>query len=155
MNKVVRGIRKGTRWTDLFPGIAALDLSTEGTGLNVSVRLVRKGGEAVHLVPEGTPGATVVAVQKVDKLGFYSLGLHALAQKLGLSPFKALALIRYLKLQLDPDCYSEFEIGSQRFKRYSPQALNTLKKRLPHLDVEAICKAHGPRKKGVEVAATC
>ena len=154
LNKMVRGIQKGTKWADLFPGIATLDLSTDGTGLNVSVRLVKKSGQPVHLVPEGTPGATVVAVQKVDKLGFFNLGLHALADKLNLSPFKALAIIRYLKLQQDADCYSEFQIGSQSFKRYSSKALDMLKKRLPELDVEAISKTHGPRRKAVEAAAT-
>lgn len=153
LNQLIGKIKTGTKWSDLFPGVATLDFSTEGTGLKVSVHLAKKGGQPVHLVPEGAPGATVVAVQKVDKLGYYNLGLHVLAEKVGLNPFQTLAAIRYLKIQDDPENYSEFEIGSQKFKRYSQKALGLLKDRLPELDIAQIAKTHGPKRKVVEAAA--
>ena len=146
LNHVIRGVRKGTTWSDIFPGIASLDLKTEGTGLNVSVHLVKKAGEAVQLVPEGTPGATVIAVRKVDKLGFYNLGLKSLAEKLNLSRYRVLALVRFLKIQETQDYYDEFVIDSQRFKRYSEKAVEFITAQIPNIDVNAIAKSHGTKQ---------
>lgn len=44
LKRLVREIRKGRGWTQLFPGVAKLNLTTEGTGLNISVRLTKKKG---------------------------------------------------------------------------------------------------------------
>lgn len=120
LNRLVRAIKKGTKWQDLFPGVAALDLDTVGTGLNVTIRLTKKEGEPVRLVPEGTPGATIVAVKRVDELGFYSLNLTQLAQKLGLTMPRALALVRSENIQKSEDRYKEITISKSVFKRYSP-----------------------------------
>jgi hypothetical protein len=138
LNELLRGIKKGTKWQDLFPGVAALNLDTEGTGLNVTIRLTKKGGEPVHLVPEGTPGATIVAVKRVDELGFYSLNLTRLAQKLNLTMPKALALVRSESIQKSTDCYKEITIGKSTFKRYSEIALDRLKEVFPTADMDAI-----------------
>lgn len=105
LNKLVRAIKKGTKWQDLFPGVAALNLDIEGTGLNVTIRLTKREGEPVRLVPEGTPGATIVAVKRVDELGFYSLNLTQLAQKLNLTMPRALALVRSEGIQKSTDSY--------------------------------------------------
>ena len=58
-------------------------------------------------MPEGTPGATVVAVKRADDLGFYSLGRDQLAKKVGLSGPKTTAIIRFLNLRADPDYYKQ------------------------------------------------
>ena len=146
LNRVLRGIKRGTKWQDLFPGVATLNLDTEGTGLNVTIRLTKTEGEPVRLVPEGTPGATVIAVKKVNELGFYSLGLNQLAEKLGLSGPKTLALIKHLHLQDDDECYREITIGKAVFKRYSSVALDRLKTALPDVDRADVWKANRPGK---------
>ncbi|MBN2094031.1 MAG: hypothetical protein JW740_01540 [Candidatus Zambryskibacteria bacterium] len=69
LKRVIRGIREGLPWQKLFPGVATLRLETKGTGLTVSIRLTKAKGDPVTLVPEGTPGATVVAVKRVNELG--------------------------------------------------------------------------------------
>jgi hypothetical protein len=56
-------------------------------------------GEAVHLVPEGTPGAMIVSVKRVNELDFYSLGLKDLADKIEISQPRTLALVKHLNLQ--------------------------------------------------------
>ena len=39
-------IREGVGWEELFPGVASLNLSTTGTGINVDIRITKKEGEA-------------------------------------------------------------------------------------------------------------
>jgi hypothetical protein len=98
MRRVVKKIKDGKSWQEIFPGVASLNLDTTGSGINVDIRITKKEGEAVHLVPEGTPGATVLAVKRVNELDYYSLGAKKISENLGLSLYKVLALIYYLSL---------------------------------------------------------
>lgn len=145
VDQLVKKVRAGTKWQDLFPGVASLQLSTEGTGIAVQIRIAKKEGEKVQVVPEGTPGATVLAVKRVNELDYYSLGLHDLAKKLGLGSNKTLAVVRHLKLQDDSECFKEVKVGSQAFKRYSAKALDAAKKALPTLDMDAVWAKHKPK----------
>jgi hypothetical protein len=97
------------------------------------------------LVPEGTPGATVMSVRKVNELDFYSLGLVPLAEKLGLTTSRALALVKHQKIQQAEDCFKEITIGGAKFKRYSHIALDRLKKALPTVNMEEVWEQHRPR----------
>ena len=60
-------------WNEIFPSVATITLTTSGYGPSIDLR-ISKTGLPVQLVPEGTPGAAVVAVKRVDDLGFYNLG---------------------------------------------------------------------------------
>jgi len=148
LNRVVKEIQKGKGWRELFPGIAGLRLDTSGTGLTISLRLTRKEGEPVHLVPEGTPGATVVAIKRVNELGFYNLGLYQLAEQVGLSRPKTLAVVCELGLQDDPDCFKIIKIGKSVYKRYSQRATQKINKGLPNLDLDEVWERHKPGRKG-------
>ncbi len=145
LNNLTSEIGKGRPWRDLFPGVASLRLETKGTGLGVSIRLSKSEGEPVHLVPEGTPGATVVAIKKVDSLGFYNLGLKQIAKKLGLTEPKTLALVRHLDLQSEIDCFKEVKVGKSIFKRYSQQALRKLFEALPGVDIQEVWRTCNPK----------
>lgn len=129
-------------WNELFPGVAAVTLTAEGYGPSIDLR-ISKTGIPVQLVPEGTPGATVVAVKRVDELGFYSLGRDQLAAKVGISGPKTTAMIRFLKLQSDPDCYKRITIGQSKFDRYSQKAIAAILDALKKNDVEEIWRTHG------------
>lgn len=129
---------KGKSWRDIFPGVASLRLDTDGTGLSVSIRLTKSEGDPVQVVPEGTPGATVVAVKRVNELSYYSLGLQALAKKLPITQPKTLALIKHLKIQGNEDYYKEIKVGKSIFKRYSPKALDVLKKSIEDVDMDEV-----------------
>ncbi len=138
LNKLIGGIKRGTKWQGLFPGVATLHLDTEGTGLAVTIRLTKSEGEPVRLVPEGTPGATIVAVRKIDKLGFYNLGLKDISEKCGLTQPKMLEVIRHLRIQEEEELFEQFKIGKATFKRYSQKALDRIKQEFPRLDVAQI-----------------
>jgi hypothetical protein len=153
LNRLIRKVKDGLSWKEIFPGVASLELSSEGTGLNVSIRLTKSEGTPVRLVKEGSEGAeyaTVVAIKRVDELGFYSLGLHALAEHLDLTPPKALALIRHLQVQEEKEYFREVVIGRSRHRRYSPRALAFLRQMLPTVDMEEVWEANRPTPRRTE-----
>lgn len=147
INKLVKEVRAGKTWRNLFPGIASLQLSTEGTGINVDIRITKRSGEPVHLVREGTPGATVLAVKRVNELDYYSMGLNQLAAKLGKSPPMTLALIRHTNIQDSDQYFREVRVGGTRFRRYSQAALELLRNELPNLDLGEVWEQHRPRRR--------
>lgn len=120
-------VQAGGRLDQIFHGIASVKFVTDGSGPNVSLRITKNDGVPVTIVPEGTPGSSVVAVRRVDELGFYNLGRDDLAKKVGLTTNKTSAAIRVLGLKENPDCYKEFKIGAVRHQRYSQEAISRVK----------------------------
>ncbi|MCU7866453.1 MAG: hypothetical protein KZQ92_21070 [Candidatus Thiodiazotropha sp. (ex Lucinoma borealis)] len=147
INKLAKRIQTGKKWRDLFPGIASLNIVTTGSGISVDIRITKKEGDSVRLVPEGTPGATVLAVKRVNELDYYSLGLKDIAQKIDLGANKTLAIVKHLKLQESGDYYKEVKVGKSKFKRYSAGALNKIKKAIPKLDISEVWEMYKPGKK--------
>ena len=74
LRRIGKAVTEGNSWDNIFKGVAAIDVTASGTGPGLSLRLAKKEGIPVQLVQEGTPGAAVVAVKRVDELAFYSLG---------------------------------------------------------------------------------
>jgi hypothetical protein len=71
------------------------------------------------------------------------LGRDGLAEKLGLTGPKTTAVVRFLKLSEDPDCFKEFFIGRTRFGRYSQNAIAKIRIALSEHPMEEIWKTHG------------
>lgn len=130
LRKLGESISKGKEWHEVFPGVAAIELTATGTGPSLDLRISKKEGIPIQLVPEGTPGASVVAVHKVDMLGFYNLGRDQVAKHLELSGPKTTALIRHLKIREDAECYRRITIGKASFDRYSQKAIDRLREAL-------------------------
>ncbi len=147
INRLSKEVRTGKKWEEIFPGLASLDITTTGGGINVDIRINKKEGEKVQLVPEGTPGATVLAVRRVNELDFYSLGLKDIADKVGLGQNKVLAIVKHLGLQDSLDFFKEVKVGKVKFKRYSQNALNKIVTELPNLDIEDVWAKHRPISK--------
>ncbi|MEW8030262.1 MAG: DUF3644 domain-containing protein [Candidatus Thiodiazotropha endolucinida] len=145
LRKMVKDVRLGKKWEEIFPGVASLQLSTEGTGINVDIRITKKAGEAVHLVPEGTPGATVLAVKRVNELDYYSLSTTELAKKAKITSPKLGALVWHLKLQESDEYFKQIKVGKSLFKRYSAKALDAVKKALKEVNMDEIWEAYKAR----------
>lgn len=141
----------GKNWPEVFAGVAAVEISSDGTGPTLSLRLSKKEGIPIQLVPEGTPGASIVAVKRVDELGFYNLGAKQLSEKLGLTMPKVVAVVDHLGLRGEPDCYKEFKIGRVLFKRYSAKALEKITAALQQGSADDIWAKR--RRMGQEVRA--
>lgn len=147
LDRILKRVQAGVSWQEIFPGVASLTLETEGTGLSVSIRLTKKEGDAVQIVPEGTPGATVVAVRRVDELSFYNLGLKDLATHLKMSQPRTLALVQYLDVQSDAKYFKDVTVGKMSFKRYSQEALKRLRDGLAEVDMDEVWDKHKPTGK--------
>jgi hypothetical protein len=137
----------GEPWANVFQGAAAVEISADGAGPTVSLRLSKKEGIPIQLVPEGTPGAAVVAVRRVNELDFYSLGAKQLAEKVGLTIPKLVAVVDHLGLRSETSCYKEFKIGSQTHKRYSPEAIDKIKEGLRIKSVDEIWQSRMKKTK--------
>jgi hypothetical protein len=150
LKHLAKAVASGKKaWNEIFPGVATVTLTTNGYGPSIDLRIT-KTGMPVQLVKEGTPGATVVAVKRVDELGFYSLGRDDLAKKVGLSGPKTTAVIRYLNLQSDTECYKHVAVGNTHFDRYSQKAITVIQEALKKKSMAEIWRSHGIRWKGTK-----
>jgi hypothetical protein len=145
LDGIVRRIRAGVGWRTMFPGVATLRIDPNATGPGLALRITKNQGEAIRLVPESSPDATVIAVKRVNELDFYSMGLNDLAAKLKTTPPKLLALIASDQMQANPDYFKLVKIGRAIHKRYSTKALSRLHARIKEVDVDAIWQRHRPR----------
>lgn len=148
LQKLSNRVREGKKWDELFPGVASINLTAEGHGTAIDLRISKKEGIPIHLVPEGTPDTAVVAIKRVDDLGFYNLGRNQLATHIGLTGPKTTAMIHYLKLQDDPECFKGFTIGNTKFKRYSQKAITEIKNALNETEIDEVWKNIDPNVKG-------
>lgn len=144
---LVKKVREGKDWPEIFPNVAGLQISSTGTGINVDIRITKKEGDPVQLVPEGTPGATVLAVKRVNELDYYSLSPSAFAKQLKLTEPKANALVKYLHLQDSEEYFKVIKIGKSPFKRFSGKALAEAKKALQTVDMDQVWRECRPGKK--------
>jgi hypothetical protein len=147
LQRLANEMNKAADWTNVFPGVASLVTTATGIGPSIDLRITKKEGTPVHIVPEGTPGAAVLAVRRVNELDFYNLGLTGVAEKIGLTPPRTLAYIRHGSIQDDPDCFKEIKIGRQSHKRYSQKAIERLKEIIAGADDEIVWKTHGQSKR--------
>lgn len=147
--KMADAIRTGKTWYDLFPGVASIEITTKGSGPSLDLRITKKD-EAIPItiVPEGTPGAGVVALKRVNELDFYNLGHRQLAEHVGLTPPRLTALLRYLEIENDSECFKEIKIGKATYKRYSQKAIAKVTEILAGgIDMDDVWHRYRPRKK--------
>jgi hypothetical protein len=139
----VRAIRGGGTWRELFPGVAAIQLDTSGSGLTYSLRLTKKEGVPIRMVKEGDEATAVVAVRRVNELDFYCFGFTNLADRLVdlITRNRLQAVIKSLEWHNELKYFKELHIGHSTFGRYSQDALSFLREELPNIDVDAIWAA--------------
>ena len=150
IDRVASRVKHGDSWQEIFPGVASLRLDTQGHGLTVSMRLTRHPeASPVRVVREHEHGFEEAAiVREINILDRYSMTVTQLARNLGVTMPRTLALVRYLRLQEDEDCYKEIRISSAQsgvIKRYSPKALQKLQVTLRDVNMDVIWTQFGSR----------
>jgi len=148
LRRVANKISQKQSWTNIFRGAAAVDIIADGTGPSLSLRLSKKEGIPIQLVPEGTPDAPVVALKRINELDFYNLGAKQLAEHVGLTMPKTVSVVDYLHLREDADCYKEFKIGKTLHKRYSQRAIEKIREALKTESADDIWRKSTIRAKG-------
>lgn len=146
VNRVERGIKAGKTREQVFPKLSPLAADISGEGLTVKVKIVKQAEALpVRLVRDGEGGEVVdaAAVREVDLQKKYHRTASELAEKLGISAPRAVALREHLGIDQDLDCLHTFEFGSQRHPRFSDNALTRMREAKARLDMDAIWKSHG------------
>ncbi|MHB1756769.1 MAG: DUF3644 domain-containing protein [Leptospirillum sp.] len=141
-----RELLSGKKWPEIFSGVAAVEMTSSGSGPTISLRISKKEGIPIQLVPEGTHGAGVVATKRVNDFDFYNLGAKQLAKKLEISVCKTVAVVDHFKLRSDPECYKEFKSGSMVLKKYSPKSIEKIREYLKYESADAIWAKKYPKK---------
>lgn len=150
LERLAKSIRAGKSWDTVFPGVASINITANGYGPSIDLRIVRTADIQVQLVPEETPGGTTIAIRRVSELDYWRFSRDDLARVIKLSGPRTTALIRYLDLQADGEAYKEFSIGKAIYQRYSDKALAKLREALTTVDMDEVWKTHGIRwKKGM------
>lgn len=148
LNSLIKKLKHGSSWDQIFPGTATINFTSNGYGPSLDLRITKaEEGVPFTPVPEGTPGAAVVAIKRVNELDYYSLNLTALSEKTKVGTNKLGAVIKELKIQENPNAFKEIKIGSQTYRRYSPLALDIIKKNLPLLNLDEVWERNRPRCK--------
>lgn len=142
LKNIARKLNKGSTWNQVFPGVSTLTFTTNGYGPSLDLRIVKQEGIPVTVVPEGTPGAAVVAIKRVNELDFYNLGRDQLAKKLNHSGPKTTAAIQVFKVKDDPECFKQIKIGNVRFDRYSQKAIDKLTTGLAKKPIDEVWKEY-------------
>lgn len=138
LDKMLKQIACESDWAKLFEGVASVRIEVDGVGPTIALRFSKKEGIPVTVVPKGTPGASVVGVKRVNELDYYSLNFSDLKSELGLNSFHLHALIWYSRIQQCQECYKLFKIGKQEVTRYSPKALDRMKKCLSQTEIQTV-----------------
>lgn len=147
LNKLGDALVKGESWETLFPGVSGVEITTSGAGTSLELHWTKKDGIPINTVPEGTPEARVVAVKRVNELGYYNMSLTQLRQHFELNQPRCLAIIHYLNIQADEECFKEIVIGKSRHKRYSQKAKTRIEENLDALDMDEVWEFYKNRNK--------
>lgn len=147
MEELAKSIRTADDWRDVFKGIARVKLTADGTGVAMAIHITKREGMPVHLAQDGNVPQATIAIRKFNDTEFYCYSSKEMAVKIGISGPRTLALIRYLQLQDDPNCFREIRIGKSRHNMYSNNALAKLREALPGVDLNAVWKLCGQKSK--------
>lgn len=147
LNELAEKIRENESWDTIFPNVASINFVSEGAEYNFSLRITKKEGIPTYVVPEGTPGAAVVAIRRVNELDYYNLSHNKLAKKVGLTSPKLTALVRYLKMKDDQKYFKEITIDKSKFGRYSQEAIHFIIEKMPTIDMNKVWNEFKPTNK--------
>src|SRR5690606_12539905 len=138
LKALAKRLSKATNWGQLFPSVSTLSFIQNGYGPSLNLIITKSEGVPVTVVPEGTPGAGVVAIKRVNELDFYNLGRDQLAKKLSLTGPKTTAAVKHFAIKEDPECFKHLKVGNVPFDRYSQKAIEKIKEGLKTNTIEEI-----------------
>jgi hypothetical protein len=148
VDRVQRGILEGKDRDAVFPRLSSVHSEVDGDGVEVHVRFTKRDreGAPIRLIAADDPGAAA-AIREVDLQRRYHRSPNELADALGLTAPRALAVRRALGIDDDPNCAHLFRFGSQQHQRFSDNAFTRMRDALGDLDLEQVWLDFGPRRR--------
>ncbi|RVJ51263.1 hypothetical protein CN166_27980 [Sinorhizobium medicae] len=156
IDRIERAIKSGSELGEVFPRLNTIASKIEGDGPAITVRFSKKEGAPVKFVAADDP-QSAAAVREVDLQKKFYLGATELAETLKLTPPRAVALRRFLKIDEDPSCCHTFEFGKQKLARFSDNARRKMKAALDGgVNMDQVWKEHRPgfQKQSAAVKST-
>ena len=150
IDKIIQELRDESNVENIFPSVSRVEISTKGYGSSLELHITKREGLPIHLVDEESSASGAMAIKRVNELSFYSMNLTQLRKKVheNLSQPRALAIIWFLDIQSDEECFKEFRLGkSVPIKRYSHKALEKIRAELPSLDLDEIWRKYSMRQR--------
>lgn len=108
--------RHGEAWDLILAEVTQFRLSTDGSGIPISMRISKDASLAVRVAKPGEEVVGTLLKQEVNVWDKFNMTRNDLAEKLQLSGPRTHALIYELGIQDDPECYRELS-GSDRPSR--------------------------------------
>jgi hypothetical protein len=134
-------------WTQIFRGVASLDLTSEGKSEPFRLEITQSEGVPVNLVDEDDEDEeTTVAVKRVNERNFYNIRIQDIGEKFDdHSWVKLRTVVDELGLQDDESYYKKITLGSSTYQRYSGYALKRIREAIEEgeVDPEEAWEKHG------------
>lgn len=142
LNKYAIDINSGKNWNEIFPGVAAIRLTSNGAGPTLSLRICKKAEAAFQILPANKDGNAVIALKRVNELEFYNLSFSSLKESLRktfptINQAKLSACLKHFAIRDNGEYYKEFKRGATVLKCYSPLAVKFLSEQLSHVDLDS------------------
>ncbi len=144
VSRVERAVRTGAARSDVFPRLEEISTDIAGEGVQVTVRFVKVGGTPVRFIGPDDP-TEAAAIREIDLQRKYHWTSSELAERLGLTEPRSLALRRHLGIDDDEACRHTFVFGSSVHPRYSDNALRRMEEALATVDMAKVWREHRPR----------
>ena len=146
VNRVESGVRDGKPLEQVFPRLGKVGTDFSYDGPTLKVHFTRGKGAPVEFIPADDP-REAAAVREVDLQRKYYISKKDLAERLGLTGPRAVALRRHLGIDQDEDCVHVFNFDSQQHYRYSDNALRRMQAALDTVDMAEVWRKHRPRSR--------
>lgn len=124
LSRMVDWIKKGEDWRMIFAGANSIECVPGGSDYTISLRITKKDGIPIQIVPPDSVQGGAMALKRVDELAFYNLSPTRMAKHLGITGPKFYALQKHLQLETDPEYFKLVKIDKSQYKRYSQKALD-------------------------------
>lgn len=146
VNRVEHGVREGGTLDQVFPRLGSLSTLITGAGPSLTVHFTKRQGAPVTFIPADDP-REAAAVREVDLQRKYYIPPNKLAERIGLTAPRGVALRRELRIDEDSECVHEFVFGSQRIKRYSANGLRLMQEGVETLDMDDVWDRNRPGRR--------
>ena len=148
LNRMADRFKNGEDWRVVFLAINLVECVADEDGPTLSLRIVKKEGISIRIVPTDTQEGTALAVRRVNELDYYNLSPTQMAEHLDLTAPKFFALRKHLGLNDNLDYFKLIVIGSQRHQRFSQNGLKHARleaSKLTEGDWTSIWETYRPR----------
>jgi hypothetical protein len=147
VDRVEKAIRAGGERSQVFPTLSEIGTDISGNGIQITVRFSKTTGMPVRFV--GADEDVIAgSIREVDLQRKFHYSTGGLAEALGLTSPRCLALKRVLKIDADETCRHAFTFGKLTHQRYSDNAFTMMRAALDGgIDMEEVWRLHGPRRR--------